>query len=333
MNSMKPINQLIDNFGRVHTYLRISVTDRCNLRCTYCMPAEGIALKRKDEILSYEEIYRLAKVFVEMGINKIRLTGGEPLVRKDLEILVEKLKSLPGLKTLAITTNAVLLKDKVSILKGLGLNALNISIDSLQKDRFKEITLRDDLDNVLAAIDSAINANFDSLKLNVVVIAGKNDDEILDFIERFKDKAINIRFIEYMPFKDNQWDASSVFSYAQMREIIERQYQLALINPNYGDVAKDFQLIGYPATVSFISSMTDSFCSSCNRLRLMADGSIKSCLFYAAEMNLRDKLRSGVSDSELRDLFTSVLKQKPEAHPPMEELAKADNRAMVEIGG
>ncbi len=327
------MNQLIDSFGRIHTYLRISVTDRCNLRCTYCMPAEGIALKRKDEILTYEEIYRIAKAFVEMGINKIRLTGGEPLVRKDLEVLVEKLKSLPGLDVLAMTTNAVLLKDKVSILKKLGLNALNISIDSLQKERFKEITLRDDLDNVLEAIDMAVKANFDSLKLNVVIIAHKNDNEILDFIEFVKNKSINVRFIEYMPFKDNQWDASSVYSYAQMKKIIETGYQLAPLPINKGDVAKDFQLVNYPATVSFITSMTDSFCSSCNRLRLMADGSIKSCLFYAPEMNLRDELRSGISDHELKQLFLSVVKQKPEAHPPMEELAKLDNRAMVEIGG
>jgi cyclic pyranopterin phosphate synthase len=297
------------------------------------MPAEGIALKRKDEILTYEEIYRIAKAFVEMGINKIRLTGGEPLVRKDLEVLVEKLKSLPGLDVLAMTTNAVLLKDKVSILKKLGLNALNISIDSLQKERFKEITLRDDLDNVLEAIDMAVKANFDSLKLNVVIIAHKNDNEILDFIEFVKNKSINVRFIEYMPFKDNQWDASSVYSYAQMKKIIETGYQLAPLPINKGDVAKDFQLVNYPATVSFITSMTDSFCSSCNRLRLMADGSIKSCLFYAPEMNLRDELRSGISDHELKQLFLSVVKQKPEAHPPMEELAKLDNRAMVEIGG
>jgi len=327
------MSELIDRFGREHTYLRISVTDRCNLRCLYCMPLEGINWRRKDEILTFEEILRIARVFVEMGIRKIRLTGGEPLVRRNLENLVKKLGALPGIETLAMTTNGVLLKDKVRMLKEYGLNALNISLDSLRVERFKEITKREDFENVFSGIKAAIETGFDALKLNVVVMAGLNDDEILDFVDFVKDKAMNVRFIEYMPFKDNQWDPAGVFPYAEMRRLIEERYELVPLAAEAGAVAKDFRIASFPGTVSFITSMTDSFCGTCNRLRLTADGHVKSCLFYPAEVSLRDELRSGIGDQALRKLIQSAVLQKPEAHPPMEELTGVDNRAMIEIGG
>ncbi len=327
------MNQLVDRFGREHTYLRISVTDRCNLRCVYCMPPEGIDVRRKDLILSFEEIQRIAHVFCQMGITKIRLTGGEPLVRKDLVTLIGQLSALPGIKALAMTTNAVLLKDKARALRAAGLSALNISLDSLNKERFKAITLRDDWDNVMAGIYASLAEGFDSIKLNVVVINGTNADEILDFVEFVKDKDVNVRFIEYMPFKDNHWQAAGVFSYADMKRTIEEKYTLVPRFASKGDVAKDFYIKGHSGTVSFITSMTDSFCGSCNRLRLTADGSIKSCLFFAPEIHLRDVLRAGITDDELRVLIRQAVAQKPESHPPMEELAAGDNRAMVEIGG
>jgi molybdenum cofactor biosynthesis protein A len=327
------MNQLVDRFGREHTYLRISVTDRCNLRCVYCMPAEGIPLKKKNEILSLEEIIRVANVFVDMGIRKIRITGGEPLVRKNVEFLISELGKNPLVETLAMTTNAVLLADRIEELKAGGLTHLNISLDSLRADRFQKITLRDDHARVMKAIELAESGGFKSVKINVVVIAGTNDDEVVDFVHFVKDKRLNVRFIEYMPFKDNDWKPDGVFSFADMRGAIEREFELVPIESSPGDVAKDFSLRGHTGTVSFITSMTDSFCSSCNRLRLTADGGIKSCLFFAPEISLRDALRAGATDADVRAMITEAVIGKPEAHPPMEELASMDNRSMVEIGG
>ncbi|MBX9720989.1 MAG: hypothetical protein K2X81_06330 [Candidatus Obscuribacterales bacterium] len=195
------------------------------------------------------------------------------------------------------------------------------------------LTLRDEWHPVMNGILAAEAEDFDSLKLNVVIIKGQNDDEVMDFVEFVKDRAMNVRFIEYMPFKDNSWNSDGVLSFREMRQQIEQRYQLEPLDGQPGDVAKDFRIKGFRGTVSFISSMTDSFCSSCNRLRLTADGSIKSCLFYEPEVNLRKQLRSGGSDADLRSCILYALQMKPEAHPPMEELAGMANRAMVEIGG
>lgn len=327
------MNRLIDNFGRRHNYLRISVTDRCNLRCVYCMPHEGIAWKKKDLLLTFEEIIRITRVFARMGVDKIRLTGGEPLVRRNLEFLIEQLALIDGIKTLAMTTNATLLKPVAKQLKGLGLNALNISLDTLRKERFADITRRDDFDNVLNGIQASLDAGFPSLKLNVVVMYGVNDDEILDFVDFASDKKLNVRFIEYMPFKDNLWKTEKVVTFQQMQQQIEQKYKLYPLPTEPSAVAKDFGIEGHTGTVSFISSMSDSFCGTCNRLRLTADGSIKSCLFYPAETSLRDQLRKGITDDELEQIILQTLALKPEAHPPAEEIAAAENRAMIEIGG
>lgn len=326
-------NRLVDRFGREHTYLRISVTDRCNLRCTYCMPAEGIAWRARQELLSFEEIERIARVLVNMGITKIRLTGGEPMVRQNLDSLIEGLSGLDGLQTLAMTTNGVFLKNHAKRLKEAGLQALNISLDTLRRDRFLQVAQRDQLPEVLAGIESALENDFTPVKINAVIMKGVNDDEILDFITFIKDKPVNMRFIEYMPFRDNGWGQGDVFSYAEMKRVIESQYELLPIHTEQGAVAKDFSLVGHPGTVSFITSMTDSFCGTCNRLRLTADGQIKSCLFHAAEINLRDALRSGITDAELEALVTEAVLQKQEAHPPIEDLLSVKNRAMIEIGG
>jgi cyclic pyranopterin phosphate synthase len=327
------MNKLEDKFNRKHNYLRISVTDRCNLRCVYCMPPEGIPLKSKGSMLTFEEIGRLTRIFVRLGVTKVRITGGEPLVRKGLETLLADLGGIDGLQTLALTTNAVLLADKAVAIKAAGVSAVNISLDSLRADRFKEITLRDDFSNVMQAIEKSLEVGFETIKLNVVVMCGKNDDEILDFAEFVKDKPINVRFIEYMPFPDNAWKVSGVISYAAMREMIEERFALSPLSGQQGDVAKDFQLVGHKGTVSFISSMTDSFCSTCTRLRLTADGCLKTCLFYAPEMSLRDAMRAGADDAQLETMILNTVLDKPEAHPPMEELANSANRSMVEIGG
>ncbi len=335
-DSPRPVQalaRLVDRFGRAHSYLRISVTDRCNLRCTYCMPAGGIDWKSRHELLSFEEILRVARVMVGMGVTKIRLTGGEPLVRNNLEVLIGQLAQLDGLQALAMTTNGLLLKPKAAQLKALGLTALNVSLDSMRRDRFAEITRLDAFDQAMGGLRAALDAGFDSLKLNVVVMSGVNDDEILDFVDFAADKFLNVRFIEYMPFKDNRWHPDSVLPWLEMKRRIETRYRLLPLPADSGSVAKDFRLAGYSGRVSFITSMTDSFCATCNRLRLTADGQFKSCLFHPAEISLRDILRSGADDAMLEKAITGAVLEKPQAHPEMETLLSVENRPMIEIGG
>lgn len=297
------------------------------------MPHEGIAWKKKDQLLTFEEIIRISRVFAQMGMDKIRLTGGEPMVRKNLEVLIEQLALIEGVKTIAMTTNATLLKPVAKHLRSIGLSALNISLDTFKAERFAAITRRDDFQNVIDGINEALDADFESLKLNMVVMSGVNDDEIIDFVDFVKDKKINVRFIEYMPFKDNLWNLNKVVTFQEMRDLIQQKYKLYPLESEPSAVAKDFGIEGHTGTVSFISSMSDSFCGSCNRLRLTADGSIKSCLFYPAETSLRDALRKGITNQTLEEMILQALALKPEAHPPAEEIAAADNRAMIEIGG
>ncbi|HEY9783882.1 MAG TPA: GTP 3',8-cyclase MoaA [Candidatus Obscuribacterales bacterium] len=327
------MTRLVDNFGRRHTYLRISVTDRCNLRCRYCMPAEGIAFKSKQDILTFEEICRVASVFVKMGITKIRLTGGEPLVRRNLEELARSLAGISGVEILALTTNATLLAPKAQVLRDAGVSALNISLDTMKRERFNFISRRDDFQNVMQGIEAALNVGFPSLKLNMVVVSGFNDDEIVDFADFAHRHPVNVRFIEFMPFKDNDWASDKVICFKEMKESIEKYYTLAPLEAEPSAVAKDFAIVGGKGSVSFITSMSDSFCGTCNRLRLTADGSIKSCLFSPAEINLRIRLREGADDKEIEQMILYSLSLKPEAHPPAEEIAAQDNRAMIEIGG
>jgi len=302
------------------------------------MPAEGIVYRQKKELLTFEEIERIATIMVKHGVTKIRLTGGEPMVRRGIEQLVGRLSQLEGLSVLAMTTNATLLGDKAQILKENGIKALNISLDTLKKEKFLHVTRRDQFDQVWRGIQSALEQNFDELKLNVVVMAGFNDDEIMPFVDFAFLNRINVRFIEFMPFKDNEWKIDKVVTYKEMIREIESAYTVTPLSADPCSVGKDFSLFdkdGNQAkgTISFITSMSDSFCATCNRLRLTADGSVKSCLFYPAEVNLRDKMRDGASDAELEEMIRYSLSLKPEAHAPAEELSQSDNRTMIEIGG
>jgi cyclic pyranopterin phosphate synthase len=326
-------NRLVDRHGRKHTYLRLSLTDRCNLRCSYCMPPQGIEWTPRADILTEGEIVRLAGIFVGMGIDKIRLTGGEPLARRDIGRIVERLGVLPGLKTLAMTTNGISLADRAVPLRASGLNNLTISLDTLRRDRFKEIAKRDKFDAVMAGIEASLAAGFAPLKINVVAMRGVNDDEILDFVAWAQDRPINVRFIEYMPFPDNHWSKGGLMPYAEMRALISQRYQLIPLVGPLTDVGKDFRLAGHVGTVSFISSMTESFCGGCNRLRVTADGNIKSCLFQPAEQSLRDAMRAGALDADVEALILGAVAGKQAAHPPMEELMTMKNRNMIEIGG
>ncbi|MDH3252372.1 MAG: GTP 3',8-cyclase MoaA [Ignavibacteria bacterium] len=327
------MNELTDGFGRTHTYLRISVTDRCNLRCMYCMPAAGILAKPKADILTFQEIERVAELFARLGITKVRLTGGEPLVRRNLPELVRRLVRIAGIRTVAMTTNGVLLRSHIKDLRQAGLTKVNISLDTLLPERFERIAHRSHHGDVLAGIDAALEEGFAPLKINVVVIGGVNDDELPDFVELTRERPINVRFIEFMPFKANLWNAGTFVPYSKMRTSIEQRYELLPDELLQGAVARDFRIAGFAGSVSFITSMSDHFCEGCNRLRLTADGSIKSCLFYSAGVNLRAALRGGASDEVLHDMIRSAVILKPRQHPGMDEIAKLGNHSMIEIGG
>lgn len=324
---------LVDTFGRVHTYLRISLTERCNLRCTYCMPEDGVELSPKSHILTFEEIERLAKLFVNAGVNKIRLTGGEPLVRKDVELLVERIGRIPGVETLAITTNGLLLPKKLPRLQAAGVNLLNISLDTLDAHKFEQITRRRGFDRVLDAIEDAVQLGYDPVKVNCVVMRGINDDELEAFVALTEEPPIEVRFIEYMPFQGNGWNDAKFIPYAEMLGRLENRYTLIRCADGPTDTSKTFQVPGFRGRVGFITSMSDEFCSSCNRLRLTADGALKVCLFGNAEVSLRDLIRAGAGDDELMEAIENAVRRKKKAHAGLHQLVDLENRPMILIGG
>jgi len=328
---------LVDSFQRQHNYLRISITERCNLRCQYCMPEEGVSLQANEAILTAKEIEKLAQLFIEAGVTKIRLTGGEPLVRKDVEDIAERIGSLPGLKHLAMTTNGLLLTRKLPKLKAAGLNQLNISLDTFSAERFVAISRRLGHDKVLQGIELALSMGYEPLKINCVVMKGVNDDELDAFVRWTKDRPVQVRFIEFMPFDDNKWTGDKVFSYADMLKRVKSAFpDLERVTDAPNDTAKQWRVPGYRGSIGFISSMTDHFCGTCNRLRLTADGNLKVCLFGAAEISLRNPLRRGASDDELRAIIGSAVKRKKERHGglfDMYDISQSKNRPMILIGG
>ncbi|MBO6574259.1 MAG: GTP 3',8-cyclase MoaA [Rhodothermales bacterium] len=329
-----PAPLLTDTFARFHDYLRIALTERCNLRCVYCMPAAGVPLKPRADMLTFEEIERLARFFAERGVRKIRLTGGEPLVRKDAVELVRMLAALPGIETLAMTTNGLLLEQKLPDLKDAGLTHLNISLDTLREDRFREMTRRPGLDRVLGAIDAALAHGYSGTKVNCVVLRGSNEDELLDFAAMSIDRPLGMRFIEYMPFSGNGWDSGELVPYAEMLERVrDRWPRLEPIARGANAVSTDWRIPGARGTVGFISSMTDKFCGSCNRIRLTADGRLRNCLFGQDGVSLRDALRAGATDAELEQLVASTVRAKKAAHAGMFALADRPDRPMILIGG
>jgi cyclic pyranopterin phosphate synthase len=299
------------------------------------MPSEGITLKPRAELLTFDEIETLATVFVKLGIEKIRITGGEPLVRNGVEKLCERITAISGLKTLAITTNGVLLEEKAHQLKNAGIQNINISLDTLQPERFERVALRGEFERVIRGIESALQAGFSSIKINVVVMRNFNDDELSDFVEFAQVLSLNVRFIEYMPFLGNGWNEVQFVSYKEMKESITAQHELiplasdeALPGP-----AKEFRIGESNATVGFITTMSEHFCGECNRLRLTADGKMRNCLFAAGEIDLKQALRSGASEKELSSLIHRCVMKKWEKHPDAQELVVQQNRAMIAIGG
>lgn len=327
-------DMLIDSFGRMHSYLRISLTERCNLRCQYCMPAEGVELTPNPQLLSQAEIVHLANLFVTSGVNKIRLTGGEPTIRKDIEEICLQLSNLKGLKTLAMTTNGIALARKLPRLKECGLTSINISLDTLVPAKFEFLTRRKGHEKVMNSIDAAIALGYNPVKVNCVVMRGFNDDEICDFVDLTREKPINVRFIEFMPFDGNVWNVKKLVSYSEMFHIVVKKFSdLKRLQDHPTDTAKNFKIDGHCGTVSFITSMTEHFCAGCNRLRLLADGNFKVCLFGPSEVSLRDPLRCGADDQGLREIIGAAVKRKKASHAGMFDIAKTANRPMIHIGG
>ena len=333
------VEQLTDKHGRKHDYIRISVTDRCNLRCVYCMPEEGVEFEPEENILRAEEIREVVRVLAGMGIRKLRLTGGEPLLRKDLPELVAMLAAVPGIEDIGLTTNGIFLEKKAEALKLAGLTRINISLDSLREDRFRLITRGGDIRKVLSSVDAALRAGLDPVKLNVVLVKGVNDDEIADFLKLTMDRKLNVRFIEYMPIGHSGKDWKS--GYLPLEEVLRQAEALGLgVEPAGGITgngpAENYRLQGAQGTFGLIHPVSDHFCQACNRLRLTADGYIKPCLYWSDEFHVR----SSIGDDEaLRTLIRKALGTKPENHEMA--LAMSDSgasntptvRRMSQIGG
>lgn len=300
------------------------------------MPGEGITLSPDSQLLRKDEILRLARLFVSQGVTKIRLTGGEPTVRPDIIELVQQLGQLKqqGLQSIAMTSNGIALKRKLPALVEGGLDTLNISLDTMDPDLFQIMTRRKGFERVIDAIDCAVKLGVPHVKINTVVMRGINDHELLNFVAYTKDMPVNVRFIEYMPFDGNKWNKDKLVPYKEMTQRIESIYgRLYKLGDGMNDTTKHFQVPGYKGKLGFITSMTDHFCNTCNRLRITADGSIKVCLFGNTEVSLRDMMREGKSDKDLIDLIGKAVKKKKKQHAGMFELANRKNRPMILIGG
>jgi cyclic pyranopterin phosphate synthase len=326
---------LIDGFSRPITYLRVSVTDKCNLRCIYCMPEGGLPWLRRDEILSYEEIAQIVHAAASVGVRTIRLTGGEPLVRRDLSRLIATIASIPGIDDIALSTNGLLLGEQLPELVTAGLRRINLSLDTLQADRFEAIARRPGLDAVMRAIDDTISAGLTPVKINCVVMRGKNDDELADFARLTYDRPVFVRFIEVMPVIENfglQRDA-----YVSSDEILERISAVdnlqQVIGPAGNGPARYFALPGAAGAIGVISPLSHDYCERCNRVRLTADGRLRLCLFGDYALDLRSPVRRGATTDELASLLRSAMLIKPERHRLRLGESTSRMRAFSEIGG
>ncbi|MFP4198615.1 MAG: GTP 3',8-cyclase MoaA [Halanaerobium sp.] len=319
------MQKLKDELGRVIDYLRISITDRCNLRCRYCMPADGVENKSHQEILSYEDILKIVKFGKKLGIKKVRITGGEPLVRLGVEDFIAALNRL-DLEDISMTSNAVLLSKKAVRLKKAGLDRINISLDTLDSEKFKKITRRDNLTDVLQGIKAALKAGLDPVKLNVVLMKGLNDDELFDFVELSRKQKLNVRFIEYMPL-GGEAEAEKFVSSREIKDLISQKFNLLPAVAKGNGPANYFKLEGAEGTIGFISALSEHFCSSCNRLRLTADGRFKPCLAGDQEILIK-----GFSKEEIKAAYLKALEIKPVCHNLSFE-HQDYSRNMSQIGG
>ena len=329
------MRQLVDGFGRVHTDLRISVTDRCNLRCTYCMPADVVFLPR-EELLSYEEIARVAAVAAGQGIRTVRLTGGEPLLRRDLDRLVRLLVAVPGIEEVALTTNGLLLAEQAGALATAGLSRLNVSLDAIRTEAFEKLARRRGLDRVLAGLAAARAAGFRSIRINAVSIRGLSEAEIVPLAEFCRREALQLRFIEFMPLDaEGGWDEGQVLSGKEVRGILERA--IGPLEPlpaaDAGQPAVDWRWADGGGLVGFIDPVTSPFCDRCDRLRLTADGQFRNCLFSTTEWDARAVLREGGGDDDIAALLQACVAAKRAAHGIGSAAFERPARAMYQIGG
>jgi len=327
---------LIDSLGRVHTDLRISVTDRCNIRCFYCMPAEGVEFRQHEEILSYEEIARFARVAARLGIRKLRLTGGEPLLRKGAVRLVEMLAAVPGIDDLAMTTNGMFLDQYAEALKTAGLHRLNVSLDTLDPAQFYRISGSNELFRVLDGIAAARRAGFERIKLNALAIRGWTDDEILPLARFAREHGLELRFIEFMPIDgDGRWHSEQVLPGRKILEILSRE--IGPLEPVVPDgpraAATVYRYADGGGRVGLIHSVSEPFCEHCNRLRLTADGKVRNCLFSSSQWDARTLLRSGGTDQQLAELIRAAVGRKKKAHGTDDGQFARSDRPMHQIGG
>lgn len=335
---MMPNNTILtDDFGRKHNYLRISLIEKCNLRCTYCMPANGIVLNPKASLMTADEIHAIAQTFVNNGVDKIRLTGGEPLLRKDFPEIIAQLASL---KTeISITTNGILIDKHIAVLKQFNIKKINLSLDTMIPSKFQTITLRNQFEKVIDNLHLLLNNEF-KIKVNVVLIKGFNDNEIIDFINLTQYLPISIRFIEFMPFAGNEWDKSKMVSQNEILDIVKTRFapsEIEKLDDDKNFTSRQFKIKNYLGSFGIISSITNPFCDGCNRIRLTANGKIKNCLFSNSETDLLTPYRNGES---LEDLIAFAIKNKNKIRAGMSTIEDMnnpvfhqDNRSMIAIGG
>jgi cyclic pyranopterin phosphate synthase len=329
-------HRLIDSYGRRADDLRISVTDRCNFRCIYCMPAEGLKWLKREDILRYEEIARLARIFVERyGVRTIRITGGEPLVRIKLEELIGMINSIDPTLDITMTTNGVLLREKAQLLKEAGLKRINISLDTLNMQRFHEMARSDQFSRTMDGIQAAREAGLWPIKLNMVVMKDRNDDEVVEFAKLARSEGYEVRFIEFMPLDgDNIWTNEQVVPSLRIQEQIEDLFPLVPVNDTRPGPATRFKFAdGAQGGVGFISSVSQAFCTTCNRIRLTAEGGLRTCLFSLHETPLRDLMRSGVSDDHLGQVIEGAVWRKEEGHLINQPGFIKPGKSMSQIGG
>ncbi|MBH5318530.1 GTP 3',8-cyclase MoaA [Paenibacillus sp. GSMTC-2017] len=330
---------LTDRFGRHHNYLRISVTDRCNLRCLYCMPEEGVEFTEASNLMSYDEIVEVVKSGALLGIKKLRITGGEPLIRPDLDKLIARLSAISGIEDIALTTNGVFLAKQAKALKAAGLNRVNISLDTLDPARFKFIARRGDLKRVMEGIEAAAEVGFHPIKLNCVLLKNVNEDEIAQFLKLAYEQPLHVRFIEYMPIghDDDNWK-NHYLPLSRVLEIAhEQKYQVRRREDVHGNgPSEDWEMKGGIGSFGLIHPISDHFCKNCNRLRLTADGNIKPCLYWVDELNVRHALGDPIA---MRDIFYKAMDIKPENHEMAAKLLNGaqthvpTDRRMSQIGG
>jgi GTP 3',8-cyclase len=328
---------LVDRYGRRIKSMRISVTDKCNFRCTYCMPAEGLPWLKKAEILSYEEIERIARVAVNLGIEQIRLTGGEPLVRRDVPELVRQLRPIEGLHSLSITTNGILLKQQARALAEAGLNRINVSVDSLVREKFAKLTRRDQLERVLEGLEEVEKyPSIHPIKVNAVAIRDYSEEEALDFVRLARRKAYIMRWIEFMPLDADQiWRKEDILTGAELKVIIEAEYGplVPITSGDPSETARRYTFSDGIGEIGFINPVSEPFCATCDRIRLTADGQLRTCLFATEETDLRAVIRSGAPDDVLADTIRRAVWHKELKHYIGDKRFKRANRSMSMIGG